>query len=178
MREGLVITPMDAARTIIENRELIKSALAALVDESLSPTERFDLAEFLLSKIPQVDLPIFHNFGDGIYTRECAHPMGSILTSVMHKYRHPFFLLKGKIAVYWLEGDKAFSTILTAPTYTMTQPGTRRIVLALEDTNAVIALRTDSKNPDEIMQAATEDTENPLLDPDFIPAWRRIPELA
>lgn len=59
-------------------------------------------------------------------------PAGSKVTSKIHKHRHPFFILFGKVKV-WKDDGKGWE-IIEAPFDGMTEPGTRRILDILEDT--------------------------------------------
>ena len=53
-------------------------------------------------KLPGAGL--FHSFGDGIYVRECRFAKGTLLTSKIHRFAHPFFLMEGKCQVLSEEG--------------------------------------------------------------------------
>ena len=69
-------------------------------------------------------------------------PKDTICFSVIHKKSNVLFLLSGKIAISCEDGIKE----LTGPTYVITEPGTKRIILGLEDVVAV----TVHPNPDGI----------------------------
>lgn len=72
-----------------------------------------------------------HDFGFHLYVRKIIMPKGSKVTSKIHKHRHPYFILIGKVRV-WIDG-KGWE-ILEAPFDGMTEPGTRRVLEVLEDT--------------------------------------------
>ncbi len=86
--------------------------------------------------------PLKHTFVDGAYVREIFMPAGSLLTSKIHKVRHPFFVLRGCCSVLT---DKGVQKI-TAPYYGITEPGTKRVLYIHEDTVWVTVHVTDSQD--------------------------------
>ena len=72
----------------------------------------------------QPDCPLKHSFGDGLYVREIYSPAGHLIVTKIHKKSHPFFLLRGEMSILTDEGVKRIS----APFYTITQPGTKRVI--------------------------------------------------
>jgi len=90
---------------------------------------RIDALEAAMMLMPDVDIPIKHLFVKGMYVRQMEAPAGSLITSKIHKTQHPFTLSKGKLSVKvgddWQE--------VTAPYTGVTQPGTRRVAIVLED---------------------------------------------
>lgn len=75
-------------------------------------------------------LPLTHSFADGIYIREIFHPKGMFVIGKIHKLHHSFFLIKGKILLYSETGVEE----IQAPFYGTASAGTKRLVVALEDT--------------------------------------------
>lgn len=75
--------------------------------------------------------PLKHHFSDGFYIREIFIPKGTVVVGKIHKHAHPNFLMKGKVRVI-TEYDG--NTELEAPLFMISQAGTKRVVLALEDT--------------------------------------------
>jgi hypothetical protein len=76
------------------------------------------------------ELPLSHSFSDGIYTREIFIKKGLFAIGKIHKTDHTFFLMKGKLLLCTEEGAKE----IEAPFYGTSSAGTKRFVLALEDT--------------------------------------------
>ena len=70
-----------------------------------------------------------HEFGDGIYVRECTLPTGMLLTSKIHKTNHPYFILSGRGRVLTEEGVKE----IVGPCHGITPAGTKRLIYVLED---------------------------------------------
>lgn len=76
-------------------------------------------------------LPLKHYFADGVYVREIFIPKGYVLTGKIHKHVHPNFLMQGSVIVVTEHGGREH---LKAPLCMISQAGTKRAVLALEDT--------------------------------------------
>jgi len=73
--------------------------------------------------------PLKHIFTDGLYLREITMPEGQAIVSKIHKIKHPWFLMKGEMSITtptgWLR--------LKAPSYGITEAGTKRIVVTHEE---------------------------------------------
>ena len=76
------------------------------------------------------ELPLTHSFSDGIYTREIFIPQGMFAIGKIHKLHHTFFLMKGKLRMFTQDGVKE----IEAPFYGNSSAGTKRVIVALEDT--------------------------------------------
>lgn len=102
-----------------------------------------------------------HFFPPGLYVREYSAAAGILEISRIHKVAHPFVLSAGTVVV-WTEGAEA-PVILRAPHTAITQPGTRRALLVLED----IVWTTIHPNPDGITdpQAFVELVTEPEVTP-------------
>ena len=100
-----------------------------------------------LAELPQVDCPLTHRFTPGMYTREIFMPKGTFIVSKIHKTEHPFVVLTGKARV-WIEGEGV--KVITAPHVGITKPGTRRVLLILEDCRWLTFHRTDKTTVDEV----------------------------
>ena len=74
--------------------------------------------------------PLKHTFADGMYIREITMPKGKLFISKIHKFTHPFFVLKGECSVLTEDGIVR----IKAPYSGITQPGTKRILYIHEDT--------------------------------------------
>lgn len=99
------------------------------------------LEDAMLASGAVVDTPIAHYFVPGMYAREMFIPAGVLVTSKVHKTRHIYVVLKGELAVYDGDGIK----LVTAGAMGVTEPGTRRVGLAFQDTVWV----TFHANPDD-----------------------------
>ena len=81
-----------------------------------------------------------HYFSDGLYVREMFCEKGYFGFTVIHNTANPLFLMKGKVAFASEDGVEE----LTAPTFILTKPGTKRVCYWLEDSVIV----TVHPNPD------------------------------
>lgn len=81
-----------------------------------------------------------HYFSGGLYVREMFCTKNYLGFTGIHNTANPLFLMKGKVAFSTEDGIQE----LTAPTFVFTSPGTKRIVLWLEDSVIV----TVHPNPD------------------------------
>ena len=90
--------------------------------------------------------PVKHSFADGMYIREIFMPKGTLLISKIHKKKHPYFVLKGKVQVSTEEGV----VVIEAPYHGMTEPGTRRTLLVEKDTVWITVHKTEHKDLVEI----------------------------
>lgn len=120
------------------------------------------LESVLLDRFKKIECPLKHTFMPGMYMREIFMPKGSKVSSKIHKFRHPYFILKGVVRV-WLDGYGW--QLIQAPFSGITEPGTRRVLDVLEDTVWV----TVHSNPDDtedlsiIEERVIEPHENKFL---------------
>lgn len=78
-----------------------------------------EVIESALLELPQVDCPVAHHFGPGIYIREVTLPAGIYATGHAQKFEHLNILLKGKVAIL-SDGEVK---VLEAPLIFTGQPG-------------------------------------------------------
>lgn len=118
----------------------------------------------LLEKYTKVDCPLAHTFMPGMYMREIFMPAGSKITSRIHRYRHPFFVLSGKVNV-WQDDGKGWR-LIEAPYCGITEPGTRRVLDVIEDCNwiTIHGNPNDTEDLEEIEDRIIEPHTNHLLD--------------
>lgn len=101
----------------------------------------------LLNRYPKIECPLNHSFGNQLYVREIFMPAGSKVTSKIHKKRHPYFVMQGKVRVWTYDSGWQ---LIEGPHFGWTNPGTRRVLDVIEDTFWI----TCHANPDD-----TEDLE-------------------
>ena len=107
--------------------------------------------------------PVTNHFTPGLYCREIFMPAGAVVTSRIHRYRHPFVMSLGKCFVYMGGEEPGAWRMLEAPYFGITEPGTRRFLYILEDTIWTTFHVTDKTDVDEIVRDITIEYENPLL---------------
>lgn len=95
----------------------------------LSASQKVEALESHMLDYPQVDCPVIHHFGPGIYVREVHLPKGALALGHGQKFKHLNIMLKGKVAMPSPDGGLK---IIQAPTIYVGQPG-RKFGLILED---------------------------------------------
>ena len=104
--------------------------------------------------------PVKHSFADGCYIREIFNPAGELLVTKIHKKKHPFFLMKGKMSILTESGVQH----LEGPHHGITEPGTKRIIYTHTDCVFITVHATDKTNVEEIEQEViAENFEDPLI---------------
>ena len=104
-----------------------------------------DAFEKRMIRFPQVIMPLKHIFTPGLYAREIHCKAGTLLTSMVHKYEHPFVLSKGKLKIFDEEVIE-----LEAPYTGITKAGARRLVYIVEDVIWTTFHVTDKKTVEEV----------------------------
>ena len=87
-----------------------------------------------------------HQFINGLYVRMVHMPAGMVVTTKIHKVRHPFFVLTGKCKVMTEEG----TVEIHAPYQGVTEPGTKRLIYVLEDCVWYTVHATDKTTPEDV----------------------------
>jgi len=155
----------------IETASSVLDIIAYTSNSQLAPKELIDEVEARIMKLQGAEFqgrceqisffPLTHRFTPGMYIREIFMPAGAVLTSQIHKTEHPFVISKGHCLVYLNREDgwKEFKAPHTGITY----PGTRRILVILEDTIWTTFHVTELTDLMEIERHLSEDYVNPLL---------------
>ena len=132
---------VDAERLIAERRE---SRAWKVIDD-------FEAKAALL---PQEPCPIDHVFTPGLYTRIIHMRAGSLITSKIHLYEHPYVVAQGSASVWDIDTGWHF---IRAPHCGVTKPATRRLLYIHEDCVWMTHHVTDETDPEKIMDAITFD---------------------
>lgn len=103
--------------------------------------------------------PLEHFFQEGVYVRKITIPKGMACVGKIHKHRHANFLMQGKATVFT---ESHGSQVLKAPLFMMSEPGTKRTVLALEDVVWYTIHRTDSQDLEQIEKEVIAETYEQL----------------
>ena len=104
--------------------------------------------------------PVKHSFADGCYIREIFNPAGLLLVTKIHKKKHPFFLMKGKMSILTENGVQH----VEAPHHRITYPGTKRVIYTHTDCIFVTVHATESTNIEEIEEAViAKDFQDPEI---------------
>lgn len=73
--------------------------------------------------------PLEHTFADGVYVRQMYMPKDTAVIGKIHKREHVWFLLQGCISVATENKIEEYE----APRYVVSPGGSKRVILALED---------------------------------------------
>lgn len=124
--------------------------------------ERIDqLEKVMLDNFNEIDCPLIHTFEDGFYVREIFMPKGSLITSKIHKTRHPYFVTEGVVSV-WVNDGNEF--LIKAPFNGITESGTRRVLYCHTDVRWVtFHLNPDNEDLEAIEERIIEKHDNLLI---------------
>jgi len=99
-----------------------------------------------------------HFFAPGMYCRTLMIPAGMLVVGKIHKFSHLMMVLKGKAEIVTEFGRD----LVEAGHISVSQPGAKRVVLALEDT----LFATVHYNPDNVEDVSIIEKEH-IEDEDF-----------
>lgn len=106
--------------------------------------QKVEMVESEMLKMPQVECPVEHHFGPGLYIREVRLPAGSAVIGHHHKTEHLNTLVQGRLLIINPDGSR---TVLSAPYTFVAKPG-RKVVYTLEDVVFHNIFATDETNID------------------------------
>lgn len=136
----------------------------------LASTHKIDTLEKAITEcLKQAECPVVHRFVPGMYIRETTIPAGTVGVSMEHKTEHPFVITKGRVRVY---SDNESFVIYEAPYTGITLPGTRRILMAEEETVWTTFHVTNHTDLDSIAKDILAPHDNPLIEEQDKNQWR------
>lgn len=112
--------------------------------------------EAAMREMPQIELQTEHFFADGMYCRVLSRPAGTLIIGKQHKREHFYIVCKGRVQV----GREVYE----AGAVIVSKPGTKRAVLALEDSICLTIHRTKKRNLDKIEMQLIEPDPKALFD--------------
>lgn len=107
---------------------------------------KIQLLEQVMLQEDQVDCPVTHKFGPGIYIREVFLPAGAYVVGHHHNNEHLNIMLTGRLKFFGKDGEWEE---LEAP-QTFTSPAGRKVAFVYEDTIWQNIYATDKKDGEEI----------------------------
>lgn len=119
---GVLIVMYDAGATRLELRAQIEKL------------------EAKIALMPQVDHGLTHSFSEGLYIRLAEILPGTLFTTPIYRQECILTMLKGHIVVFTEHG----MTKAEAGDFVVTEKGTKRVILALDD----VLAHTVHPNPD------------------------------
>ena len=122
----------------MENTEIAEVQQLTFLPDGSNFIEEVERIEKLLVNSNSSDIfignseqtPLTHSFSEGIYVREIFIKQGMFAIGKIHKFEHTFFLMKGRLLLCTQDGIEE----INAPYYGNSSAGTKRVVIALEDT--------------------------------------------
>ena len=104
--------------------------------------------------------PVKHSFAGGCYIREIFNPAGMLIVTKIHKKKHPFFLMKGKMSIITETGVEH----IEAPYQGITVPGTKRVIYAHTDCVFITVHATQHTDIEKIeKEVIAEDFNDPQV---------------
>ena len=126
-----------------------------------TPTrEQIERLQAEMIKHPQAELQTEHFFSPGMYCRRVFRQAGTLIVGKVHKAPHFFMCAKGEIIAWTENGMKK----LQAGDVIESQPGTKRVTLAVTDAIGITIHRTDKTDLDEIEAELIEPDNMALFD--------------
>ncbi len=130
-------------------------AVQGVVNQACVPADHLPIyrLEAELLKLPQVDMPVDHDFCNGLYARTMHIPAGTVLTGAVHKDESFFVVRKGHLIVTTDDG-----LAHVGPGFmTVTKPNTKRAGVALTDVDVTTfhANPTNETDPQAIWDMYT-----------------------
>ena len=75
------------------------------------------------------EIPIKHSFADQIYVRQMNMKAGHVVVGAIHNHQHVWFLLTGHVSI----NNNGEVIDYVSPCYTVSEPGSKRVIYAHED---------------------------------------------
>lgn len=118
----------------------------SVVPQALAVRRLVDEAEGFMAKMPQVEVPLRHGFGDGLYAREILIPAGALLTGKIHRKEDLNFVLYGEMDVLTESGMKR----VVGPCWFTGKAGAKQIGYAYTDTLWITVHATKNRDLETI----------------------------
>jgi hypothetical protein len=120
--------------------------LAEAKNHSIVDPAKIEQVESHLLDLPQVECPVVHHFGPGIYIREVTLPAGTLAIGHAQRFDHLNIMLTGAVAMV---SDDGQTKVLRAPMIFVGKPG-RKLGYVLETCIWQNVYATDERNIDKL----------------------------
>lgn len=144
-RSGLV-KAKEAVQTAREND---LSLLLDFDDKTIPFRERIFMVEKRLAELPQIEIPIEHHFGAGIYARTMIAPRGTMLTGRIYKVPQMVIISKGDITIR----SEHYNGRLSGPHIYESHIGAKRFGYCHTDVVWTCLVKTDAHTVEEAEKA-------------------------
>tara|TARA_R100001510_G_C7648348_1_gene205663 strand:+ start:200 stop:658 length:459 start_codon:yes stop_codon:yes gene_type:complete len=91
--------------------------------------------------------PMKHTFADGVYVREMFMKKDSAVIGAIHKHLHVWFLMSGHLVIAKEESKEEY----LAPCYVLAEPGSKRVIYAVED-SVFVNVHKNPTNTQDILE--------------------------
>lgn len=143
-----------SAETIARQQACSAEGEPVQINHEIAVTTSLDQIEAMMLAAPQIDCPVQHHFGPGIYMREAFLPAGTYVMGHAHKDEHMNIMLKGKMAVI-VNGE---AKVIEGPYIFTGQPG-RKLAYIIEDTIFLNAYATNETDVDALEEMVVEKSD-------------------
>ena len=147
---------------------IIECASGPIAEQSTR--DKIQSLESVLSKLPQVDIPVVHRYSGGIYAREITIPAGVMLTGRIYKEDHFDVMVYGDVTVTTDEGRKR----LTGFNISKGNTGKKRAGYTHAETRWITFCASDEMDDDDYLDHLTADSfdkiashDNSILEEDI-----------
>lgn len=120
--------------------------LAEAKSHNIVDPAKIERVEYRLLDLPQVECPVVHHFGPGIYIREVTLPAGTLAIGHAQRFEHLNIMLTGAVAMV---GDDGQTKVLRAPMIFVGKPG-RKLGYVLETCIWQNVYATDERDIDKL----------------------------
>lgn len=120
--------------------------LAEAKSHNIVDPAKIEQVESHLLDLPQVECPVVHHFGPGIYIREVTLPAGTLAIGHAQRFDHLNIMLTGAVAMI---GDDGQTKVLRAPMIFVGKPG-RKLGYVLETCIWQNVYATDERDIDKL----------------------------
>ncbi len=120
--------------------------LAEAKSHAIVDPAKIEQVESHLLDLPQVECPVVHHFGPGIYIREVTLPAGTLAIGHAQRFDHLNIMLTGAVAMV---DDDGQTKVLRAPMIFVGKPG-RKLGYVLETCIWQNVYATDERNIDKL----------------------------
>lgn len=154
LAETIEICDTGGAETIARQQACSAEGEPVQTNHEIAVTTSLDQIEAMMLAAPQIDCPLVHHFGGGIYIREGFIPAGTYILGHSHKKETMNVLLRGKMAVFVNDDVK----VIEGPFIFVSNPG-RKFGYAIEDCVFQNIHPTDKTDLDEIAEEFIEKSD-------------------
>jgi len=120
--------------------ETFEKALIAAADGDLIEGDGKDI-------VHSQKFPMKHTFADGVYVREMFMKKDSAVVGAIHKHLHVWFLMTGHLVIAKEESKEEY----LAPCYVLAEPGSKRVIYAVED-SVFVNVHKNPTNTQDILE--------------------------